>query len=306
VLTGWGEGVAGLAAGLPDAGARLVPVPTPAVPGDRFRRATRECLLAVSVARAAVRQAGLPDDAVAGPDTGIVYASAMGYAAANRAFLEDEGATTLHFPYTAPSAVPGEVTIELGIRGPYVNLMGGGPATLEALGLAARWLADGVAARVLVLAVEAAHEVRDLLARAAPLLGGPLAEGAACLLLEPAVPPAAGAPSLRWASALASRGRADDAVGAVLDAVAADGPPDTVEGGALAGALARAEARALRSRGWPPARPALGGRSEALAVGPLLALARGPAAAGRDRVLTAAWRNEYGAMRWPAAAPARP
>ena len=91
--------------------------------------------------KAAVADAGLSESELSGPGTGILYVSATGYAAANRAFLEDEASTTLHFPYTSPSAVPGEVTIELGVRGPYVNLMGGGPSTLQALGWAASWLA---------------------------------------------------------------------------------------------------------------------------------------------------------------------
>ena len=168
-VTGWGEGVQAL----PDTCSRrsergrgLVTVPTPVLGGDRFRRAPRECLLAVAAAKAAVADAGLAEAELAGPRTGILYVSATGYAAANRAFLEDETSTALHFPYTSPSAVPGEVTIELGIRGPYVNLMGGAPATLQALWWGARWLAEGRADRLLVLAVEAFHEVRDLFDRA--------------------------------------------------------------------------------------------------------------------------------------------
>ena len=174
-ITGWAEGIQALPEGtLSGDGGGLVTAPTPVLGGDRFRRATRECLLAVAAAKAAVADAGLAETDVAGSRTGILYVSATGYAAANRAFLEDESSTTLHFPYTSPSAVPGEVTIELGIRGPYVNVMGGAPATLQAIWWAARWLAEGRVDRVLVLAVEALHEIRDLFDRARRLYRGPL------------------------------------------------------------------------------------------------------------------------------------
>src|SRR5262245_10545134 len=49
-------GSTGPAAGEPSA---LLTVPTPALEGERFRRATRECLLAVAAVRAAVADAGL-------------------------------------------------------------------------------------------------------------------------------------------------------------------------------------------------------------------------------------------------------
>src|SRR5205809_7628220 len=120
LLSGWGDGPAAGPEARP--APALLAAPTPALEGERFRRATRECLLAVAAVRAAVADAGLDRAALGGARTGMLYASATAYAAANRAFLEDEGSTTLHFPYTAPSAVPGEVTIEFGIRGPYGNL----------------------------------------------------------------------------------------------------------------------------------------------------------------------------------------
>ena len=292
IVTGWGEGVPGFldAPSRPDEhGHGLVTAPTPVLDGDRFRRATRECLFAVAAAKAAVADAGVDD--VAGPRTGILYVSATGYAAANRAFLEDETSTTLHFPYTSPSAVPGEVTIELGIRGPYVNLMGGGPSTLQALWCAARWLAEGRADRVLVLAVEAFHEVWDLFRRARRLYVGPLVEGAACLLLD-----AGGGGSLRWASALAGPSEARRTVQTVLRRVLDGQAPRLVWSGATGAGRETVEARMLEERGVPPAMPRLG---ETLAMGPLLALAR----TRRERVpepwlLTATWRSEYAAVLW--------
>ena len=292
-VTGWGEGVEVLPDVCPPRGKHgsgLVTAPTPVLSGDRFRRAPRECLLAVAVAKAAVADAGLTEAELAGPRTGILYVSATGYAAANRAFLEDETSTTLHFPYTSPSAVPGEVTIELGIRGPYVNLMGGAPATLLALWWAARWLAEGRADRLLVLAVEAFHEVRDLFGRARRLYVGPLVEGAACLLLE------GGEGSVRWASALAGPSGARRTVAGVLERVLDGDRPSLVWSGATGVSRETAEARILANRGVPAAMPRLG---EALAMGPLLALAR----THRERapkpwLLTATWRNEYAALLW--------
>ena len=117
--TGWGDGPPDQHSELPQGPRGLVPVSTPALQGERFRRATRECLLAVAATHAAVTDAGLDPAVLAGDRTGILYVSATGYAAANRAFLEDEASTTLHFPYTSPSSVPAEVTIEFGVRGPY-------------------------------------------------------------------------------------------------------------------------------------------------------------------------------------------
>jgi hypothetical protein len=293
-ITGWGEGIRALPDALPphgEGGRGLVTAPTPVLGGDRFRRATRECLLAVAAAKAAVADAGLAEADLAGPRTGILYVSATGYAAANRAFLEDESSTTLHFPYTSPSAVPGEVTIELGIRGPYVNLMGGAPATLQAIWWAARWLAEGRADRILVLAVEALHEIRDLFARARRLYAGPLVEGAACLLLE-----AGEGEGLRWASALGGPSGSRSAVAAVLDRVLNGDRPGLVWSGSTGGGREAAEARFLAGRAAPAPAPRLG---EALAMGPLLALAgteRGNAP--KPWLLTATWRSEYAALLW--------
>ena len=263
LLTGWGEGVSVLPSPGTVIDADVVTVPTPTLAGERFRRATRECLLGVAAVHAALADAGLGADALAGERTGFLYASATAYAAANRAFLEDEAATTLHFPYTAPSALPGEVTIEFGIRGPYVHVMGGGPATLECLWYAARWLDEGRADRVLVLTVEAVQEVRDLFARAGRLIRRPLLESAVCLLLEPG----------RGGSLVLAGGA----------------------GGGLAAAIA-----AVRQSAPPTAPLAPVGPGEALASGPLIGLARARAAhPGAAVLLQAAWRDEQAAMWWP-------
>jgi 3-oxoacyl-[acyl-carrier-protein] synthase III len=201
VLTGWGCGVAAL----PDdaqraaAGRRVLPIPRPALTGDRFRRATRECLLGVAAVEAMLADGGLTREAIAGTDTGLVYVTAAAYGAANASFVRGEGQSgTLHFPYTAPSAVPAEVAIEFGLRGAYVILLGGASATIDALWQAALLVRHGRCARALVLAVETFEEWGELERRARRLAPGPLVEAAACVLVtagERAILRADGEPS---------------------------------------------------------------------------------------------------------------
>jgi hypothetical protein len=193
VLTGWGEGLAALPADARRAaGSRsLIPFAAPLLRGERFRRATRECLSGVAAVYALLREAGLGSEAIEGGDTALIYVTAGAYGASNRAFIEAAGAGgresggALYFPYTAPSAVPAEVTIEFGLRGPYVILIGGAAATIEALWQAGRMLAEGACARALVLAVETFAECADLYGRGRWLVERPLVEAAACALLLP-------------------------------------------------------------------------------------------------------------------------
>ena len=74
LLTGWGVGVPALPADARDAagGRAVVALPAPPASGERFRRATRECRLAVAAVEAALTDAGLEPSAVAGPDTALV------------------------------------------------------------------------------------------------------------------------------------------------------------------------------------------------------------------------------------------
>lgn len=188
MLTGWGRGVAALpedartAAG----GRRVIPLLVPRPGGDRLRRATRECLLGVAAVDALLRETGLDRATITGSRTALIYVTAGAYAASNRTFLAAAGTPgALHFPYTAASAVPAEVTIEFGLTGPYVILIGGAAATIDAFGQAHRLMADGACDRALVLAVETFEECADLYARARWLLGRPLVEAAACALLAP-------------------------------------------------------------------------------------------------------------------------
>jgi len=188
IITGWGGGVAALPADAAHAAGdrATIAIDRPALAGPRFRRATRECLLGVAAVQAMLDAAGLPRESIAGADTALVYVTAAAYAASNRAFIEAAtGGSALHFPYTAPSAVPAEVAIEFGLIGGYVIFVGGGTTTLEALAHAAGLLGRGECARALVLAVETFRECEDLHARARWLLRRPLVEAAACALLTP-------------------------------------------------------------------------------------------------------------------------
>ena len=185
LLTGWGEGVAALPenAAAAAAGRALVALERPRPEGDRFRRATRECVLAVAAVEAMLDDAALCRGDIGGPETGLVYVTATAYGAANRTFIDGASAGTIHFPYTAPSAVPAEVAIEFSLRGPYAILVGGATTAIDAFWSAATLLARGRCTRALVLAVETFAECADLYRRARWLAPRPLVEAAACALL---------------------------------------------------------------------------------------------------------------------------
>jgi hypothetical protein len=185
VLTGWGEGVAALpaAAGAAAAGRPVVPLARPSLDGGRFRRATRECLLGVAAVEAMLREGGLGREAVQGDGTALVFVTAAAYGSSNVEWLAGQ-VGTLHFPYTAPSVLPGEVAIEFGLTGPYVILIGGAAATVDALWQAGRLVATGQCERALVLAVETFEEAVALWQRARWAVPGPLVEAVACALLE--------------------------------------------------------------------------------------------------------------------------
>lgn len=187
LATGWGDGLQSLPANAHGAaaGRRLLPLPTPVHDDDRLRRATRECVLAVNAVEGALTHSGLTHDDLAGPRTAMVYASASAYAAANWTLLnDDQGA---YFPYTAPSAVPGEVTIQFGITGPYVSLLSGANAGIEALWQALTLLSTDQCDRALILGVETFTECETLFTAGRWLLDQPLVETAVCLILEPGV-----------------------------------------------------------------------------------------------------------------------
>jgi hypothetical protein len=186
LLTGWGEGTQALPedARRSAGGRPVVPLRAPARDGERFRRATRECLLGVGAAEALLSAADLSRADVAGDRTALVYTTAAGYGASNRGFIEGR-AGALGFPYTAPSAVPAEVAIEFHLTGSYVILIGGAATTIDALWQASVLIGRGAAERALVMAVETFEECADLFLRGRWLVHAPLVEAAACALLVP-------------------------------------------------------------------------------------------------------------------------
>ena len=163
--------------------ARILPLPRPNRAGDRFRRATRECLLALAAVDAMLEDGKVGREAIAGDRTALLYVTAAAYGASNRAFIERRGGV-MHFAYTAPAVVSAEVAIEFGITGAYGILIGGAPATLRAIEQSARLLERGRCDRALVLVVEIFEECADLYARHRRLDRRPLVETAACLWLE--------------------------------------------------------------------------------------------------------------------------
>jgi len=207
VLTGWGHGIRALPADAARAaaGRAVIPLFRPVLEGERFRRATRECLLGVAAIDALLRESDIARDMIRGSATALIYVTGAAYGASNQAFVLAEsmrqarteggqsakragsGASsgTLHFPYTAPSAMAGEVAIEFGLTGPYGILIGGAAATIDALWQATRLLAGGRCERALVLAVETFEECAALYARGRWLVRRPLVEAAACALLVP-------------------------------------------------------------------------------------------------------------------------
>ncbi len=158
---------------------------SPAEPGsDRLRRATRECVLGIAAVEELLGRVAMARSALAGPRTALLYATASAYAASNRAFIETAGGP-LHFPYTAPSAVPAEVAIEFGLCGAYLNFIGGATATLDALWYAGNLLDRGECNQALVLAVETFEGCADLYRKGRWLVDGPLVEAAVAALLVP-------------------------------------------------------------------------------------------------------------------------
>ena len=187
VLTGWGAGVTALPADAREAATAhpVIRLTRPPLEGERFRRATRECLLGVAAVQQMLREAGLERSAIAGPRTALLFVTAGAYGASNVEFIAGR-AGTLHFPYTAPSALSAEVAIEFGLTGAYVILIGGPATTVDALWQAGRLLRDGRCDRALVLAVETFGECEDLWRRARWTIPAPLVEAAVCALLVPA------------------------------------------------------------------------------------------------------------------------
>ncbi len=186
LLTAWGRGAGALPVDALTAaeGRGVLSMGRPSYEGDRFRRVPRECVLGIAAVDAMLEDARAGRAEIAGERTALLYASAVGYAASNRIFIE-RGNAGAYFPYTAPASVPAEVAIEFGLRGPYGIFIGGPPATLQAIWWAATLLEARQCDRALVLAVEIFEECADLFAVGARLTGHPLVEAAGAVWLEP-------------------------------------------------------------------------------------------------------------------------
>jgi len=205
VLTGWGQGIQALPADATRAaaGRAVIPLGRPALEGERFRRATRECLLGVAAVDALLREHRISREVITGSATALIYVTGGAYGASNHAWVVADTARpaepddrpgerrrgsvsgTLHFPYTAPSVMSGEVAIEFGLTGPYGILIGGAAATVDGLWQATVLLEAGRCERALVLAVETFEDCAELYARGRWLVRRPLVEAAACVLLTP-------------------------------------------------------------------------------------------------------------------------
>jgi hypothetical protein len=75
------------------------------------------------------------------------------------------------------------VSIEFGLTGSYVILIGGAATTIDALWQASLLVARGSATRALVLAVETFAECEDLWRRGRGMVDWPLTEAAGCALV---------------------------------------------------------------------------------------------------------------------------
>lgn len=185
-VSGWGKGLAAVPADARTAagGREVVSLGRPALEGERFRRATRECLWALAAVEVMLEDGMVDRAALAGDRTALLFVTAAVYGASNRAFIERSGGGT-HFAYTAPAVVSAEAAIEFGLQGPAALFIGGPPATLRAIWYAATLLAGGACDRALVLAVETFAECADLYARGRRRSAPPLVEAAGCAWLEP-------------------------------------------------------------------------------------------------------------------------
>jgi len=293
VMTGWGAGLLPIPASAcaQAAGQRLLPIPTPAIDDDRLRRATRECLLAIDRVDQLLCQHGLDRADLSGPRTAVVYASASAYAAANWAFLHADTSVAIYFPYTAPSIVPGEVTISYHITGPYVSFLSGANAGLEALWYAVTLLAQDQCDRALILGIETFAECEALFTSGRWLLSPPLVETALCWLLEPH-------PELAAFGYAAGRG---DDVLSMIDA-ALDCHASTGIALCMPTLQAGYDTRARIRERWPAMPVAVVNErtGTCLASTPLIGLWLSLAETHHDHLLCISrWDDSWSMVRWP-------
>src|SRR5437763_3850316 len=89
VLTGWGQGIQALPADATRAaaGRAVIPLGRPALEGERFRRATRECLLGVAAVDALLREHRISREVITGSATALIYVTGGAYGASNHAWV---------------------------------------------------------------------------------------------------------------------------------------------------------------------------------------------------------------------------
>jgi hypothetical protein len=297
LVTGWGAGLKDLPGNVREAadGRVILPLLFPPCTDERLRRATRECALAVRVVEQALANATLTQADLAGPRTAVVYASASAYAAANWAFLANDTDQVVYFPYTAPIAVPGEVTMQYGITGPYLSFLSGANAGLEALWHALTLLNHDQCDRALVLGVETFVACEALYTSGRWFLDKPLVEVALCLILER---------DAAFAEMGFSAGSAPDVVS--LLAPLAEGP--AIAAAYLCGPTVRGGhvARWRLAQRWPimPISVVNDRVGTCLASMPLIALLLSLAEGNPGPVLLISrWWDQWVGLRWPVLPP---
>src|SRR2546422_6913731 len=89
VLTGWGHGIRALPADAARAaaGRAVIPLFRPVLEGERFRRATRECLLGVAAVDALLRESGIAPDMIRGSATALGDVPGPGSGASDQAVV---------------------------------------------------------------------------------------------------------------------------------------------------------------------------------------------------------------------------
>jgi 3-oxoacyl-[acyl-carrier-protein] synthase-1/3-oxoacyl-[acyl-carrier-protein] synthase II len=142
------------------------------VRADELVRLALSSVLLLQVSHGSLRGAGLVvGTPLATLETNALFAKQM----------REHGARSVWprlFPYTSPNAVAGEVSSAFGLTGPCFSVGGGLHAGLEALAAAAVLVESGDAERMVVVAVDDAGPVTEMLA------GGTLTSGSVASLVQ--------------------------------------------------------------------------------------------------------------------------
>ncbi len=171
------------------------------LPPMRARRLDRASLFAVAAAKQALAQAGLAEGSTIASELGVVMGTSSAGSGPLTVFLETlfrqspEAAPPFEFPNTVANAPASHVSIELGLRGPNTTLAHSEAVAAVGLVLGGLMLQSGRCQSLLLGAVDewspyyqAGYAQIGALRSATEGGGGTLlTEGAAALVLEPAV-----------------------------------------------------------------------------------------------------------------------